>query len=116
MTDVKKLLLEATPLPWEAGMPSLFPAGCSRLIWNGQELFATPWRTRDTEDAALIVHAVNSLPAYEAVADALAELLLSFGDSDNGSIFVNVDRDGIFNFPDDVRKARAALAQLRGAK
>lgn len=47
-----------------------------------------------------------------ALEEGLRALLGSFGDADNGrDIFVNVDRDGIFNFPDDVRKARALLSE-----
>ena len=105
MSEAKRLLDEATPLPWEVGKPSLFPAGRARLIWNGRELFATSWRAKDTEDAALIVHAVNRLPDYEAAVNAL-ERLINVGDAlweDHPPVWMSEADD-----------ARAALARLRG--
>ena len=82
MSDVKRLLDEATPLPWEVGKPSLFPAGRARLTWNGHELFATSWRAKDTQDADLIVHAVNRLPDYERLADLADEVVAANGSDD----------------------------------
>lgn len=56
----------------------------------------------------------NICAEYEAklaaLREAADELLRSFVDTDDGQIVCNVDRDGIFNFPDDVRVLRAVLA------
>jgi hypothetical protein len=105
--SAKELLAAATPLPWEAGKPSLLPAGRARLIWNGQELFATSWRAKDTEDAALIVYAVNRLPDYEAAVDALGRVV-ALADS-----FLAITEPSS-EWATTMTSARAALARLRG--
>lgn len=104
MTDVKRLLNEATPLPWrvwDAPRPGIESDGAnggrgeSVVVYgeqNDMEGVQTP------EDAALIVHAVNRLPDYEAVAVILERLL--------------DDLEGTNSFAD--RGARAALRRLRG--
>lgn len=85
MTDVKRLLEQATPLPWMADAPpvtldpvedrwGIFAAArerntCIALLGTDKQ---------DRNDAALIVHAVNTLPAYEALREA-GEHLVEFG-------------------------------------
>lgn len=80
MTDVKRLLDEATPLPWEMDHPE---DGVFR-IRSGQVRAVDRLVSIDMlrENAALIVHAVNSLPDYEAAVDALAVLLDEDEDDD----------------------------------
>ena len=78
MTEVKRLLAEATPLPWDRSRP-------------------VPEREAD---AALIVHAVNRLPDYEAAVEALERV-------------VNVWTGSRRFMPNAVADARAALARLR---
>ena len=93
MTDVKRLLSEATPLPW-------FHHKYDLIVDDLGEPIA---QVEDSEaNAALIVAAVNHLPDYEAAVDAL-ESVLRFAQpeymSDDGAI----------------DNARAALARLPGA-
>ena len=81
MSDVKRLLDEATPLPWrQSGTPEKphwYVSGPDVLVHGpamerGDHVQETI--DRWTADAALIVHAVNRLPDYEAAVDALAEI------------------------------------------
>lgn len=64
MTDLRRLLAEATPRPWNADGLTLRPG----TVWDehGADL-ARAWLPAD---AALIVAAVNALPALLDVADA----------------------------------------------
>ena len=92
VTDVKRLLEQATPLPWhydgdshsdefwnrtseETSELSYHLASLDRLVldavWHNDStagLYSTP------ADMALIVYAVNHLPDYEAAVDALQRL------------------------------------------
>lgn len=87
MTDVKRLLYEATPLPW--------PEDYGQAI--GDDI-------NDPADAALAVYAVNRLPDYEAAVDAL-ERLINVGDAlweDHPPVWMS-----------EADEARAALRRLR---
>lgn len=109
MTDAKRLLEQATPLPWMAEQPDtesplwLFAAareGNTALAHFGV-CRGGPVDSRDTADARLILHAVNRLPDYEAALDALEALLAT---------------SATYRHPDAplvLHQARAALACLR---
>jgi hypothetical protein len=100
MSDVKRLLEEATPLPWKPFADKRHPVegrvGCVATAPNGAT--AVCYGTNGT-DAALIVYAVNRLPDYEAAVEALERCLESwdYGDFDRA----------------DYEAGRAALARLR---
>ena len=94
MTDVKRLLDEATPLPW--------------AVHDGAILTMRPDDSREIEhdnDLALIVHAVNHLPAYEAAVDAL-EWFVQFH---SGHVLPP-------ELTNAMRDAGAALRRLRGGE
>lgn len=95
MSDVKRLLDEATPLPWILPNP---PDGVAEGMIYGSDGWAVvdgmlfegdraertkDWRQPFTRpdgqhlaNAALIVYAVNALPDYEAAVDALERLIV----------------------------------------
>lgn len=128
MTDVKKLLAEATPLPWRdagydnrhddlygcdlaAGSNAWITMGGGREGGEGSMLHA---------DAALIVHAVNSLPDYEAAVDALDKLgerHHALSDHDPGTVWrMRPAFEGLSECNDyTCVDARAALRRLRAA-
>lgn len=96
MTDVKRLLDEATPLPWKATRKNHWSwIGADDGVPAHQTAVCTDARK---PDAALIVYAVNRLPDYEAAVDAL-ERLVAF-DEDPGNL-------------DALDEARAVLRRLR---
>lgn len=110
MTDVQKLLDEATPLPWrlitdKSDPEGSFPVGIERDHpgYPGEHgwavMFDDDWGTNQWANAALIVHAVNSLPDYEAAVDALEWTMGWIDDS---------DIDG-----EQAEQARAVLRRLR---
>lgn len=127
MTDVKKLLAEATPLPWESVHPQ-------EMRWDAATILPSGTPT-NYADAALIVHAVNHLPDYEAAVDAL-EAISTLLDDDSpdacGAIGVIYDNymggyeaddwchrprghaGEHLNLEDWQDFGRAALARLRG--
>ena len=126
MTDVKKLLAEATPLPWkECGAAR---GGCvCGFVWDSNGNF--PLLTTDTDsehegfrstgkrkvtDAALIVHAVNSLPDYEAAVDAMLEYLAHDGSGIRRDDEWAGDYDAL-KLATARDRLRAALQRLRGA-
>lgn len=85
MTDVKRLLAEATPRPWHS------------------------WRSRyvnGSADAALAVYAVNHLPDYLAAVEALEALAELAGPETN-------EPEWSGNWRVAWRYAREALARLR---
>ena len=70
MSEIQKLLDAATPLPW-SHRPNHKPYHI--VVFGGRAAHREGHTTADIEraNAALIVHAVNSLPDYEAAVDAL---------------------------------------------
>ena len=120
MTDVKRLLAEATPLPWvDAGYygdhGDVF--GCD--LSAGNDRVSTGGGIEGGEgsmshaDAALIVHAVNTLPDYEAAADALAKITSWLAPDPAGAPGYRGRNWAIVDEAHE--EARAALARLRGA-
>ena len=94
MSDAKRLLDEATPLPWSQRTnkhPQLDgrPWG---WIQNNTGISSWPghtgitWGGNGEKNAALIVYAVNRLPDYEALADAAERLSLARGRFNSASI------------------------------
>ncbi len=69
MTDVKRLLAEATPLPWRHGYRQFDE--WERI--EGPDKRQVADYLKNDGDAALLVYAVNRLPDYEAAVDALVE-------------------------------------------
>lgn len=111
MTDVKKLLDEATPLPWRDLWEHSDPEGDYPVGIKGNDGEPNNWVVRHDDDLgtpldknnALIVHAVNHLPDHEAAVDALKRLTwLADGDQDDEE------------WDDAYREARAVLRRLRG--
>lgn len=105
MTDMKRLLADATPLPWEARSQSHTFA---RYLLGGRGSEKYPRGVRVGEidnihNAALAVAAVNAVPDYEAAVDALAGLLEC------------IEMDRLNDLPDAEATARDALDRLRGA-
>lgn len=96
MSDAKRLLDEATPLPWMH----------VRIRDDHDELAGAVFA--DHPDGALLLHAVNRLPDYLAAVEALQRLMTA------------IDCEAI-SFEDDsmrqslitIRDARAVLARLR---
>lgn len=68
-TQVKKLLAEATPLPWDIA-PGRYVGWIAESGDDGWVGFAYRKPDRD-----LVMHAVNRLPDYEAAVEALEGLL-----------------------------------------
>lgn len=105
MTDVKRLLEQATPLPWRVRR-SIHGDGYRHVQIGKDESYTT--LDLEPADARLIVTAVNRLPDYEAAVDALARVI--------GAI----DREAI-SFEDEsmrqsmieIHEARSALRRLR---
>lgn len=114
------LLDEATPLPWrdhfckgtdggdECWQPDphhdLYhpdPDGDGTYGVGGADIMCVD---EDCPEVALILHAVNRLPDYEAALDSLSLLLRHFPQVQPGSVAEVV-----------LDEARAALARLRGA-
>ena len=111
MTDVKRLLEAATPLPWsvwDAPRPGIEggdgPEAASVVVYGEHEEMEG---VSTLENAALIVYAVNRLPDYEAAVDALERMVASC----EMGFFDGIERPD--NDPALV-DARAALARLRG--
>ena len=65
-TELRRLLDEATPGPWRQGHPR------SDDTYAGETHVAETWH-RVTQDAALIVAAVNALPRYLDLAEAVRD-------------------------------------------
>ena len=105
MTDVKRLLATATPLPWWHHKYDLIVDALGEPIAQVEDSEA---------NAALIVHAVNTLPDYEAAVDALESVAWNQSDGkcwcDHPMSGGEITRHGM-----RCQKARAALARLRGA-
>lgn len=123
MTDVKRLLEQATPLPWRISPgPEVDPTdwvifggppGADAIWVTNLEEPLTGWATNSTAfpparvamqgmeaNAELIVYAVNRLPDYEAAVDALHAIY-------SGEIgFKNPHHP-------DIAKAREVLRRLR---
>jgi hypothetical protein len=102
MTDVKRLLDEATPLPWTVQHDE---------DWKTDDVFGADGvpvigEEYDTEraapNAALIVAVVNKAPDYEAAVDALDVLIRS------------TERLTSYRGNDALDDARAAHHRLRG--
>ena len=111
MTDVKRLLDEATPLPWVVQEPGENDPGAGTVFIDthayedGPEpVIAEPYPL-GRSDAALIVYAVNHLPDYEALADA-AESCLREWDT--------LGPTGTQDTITEHASLRAALRRLRG--
>ena len=70
MSDVKRLLNEASPLPWSQDEFDLYltDAEGEPVHWDHEGLGATWGKDANPQ---LILHAVNHLPEYEAAMDAL---------------------------------------------
>lgn len=105
--DVKRLLDEATPLPWTIFEHPLGHIVASPPKPNGKrdKVVLTPGMTPEDvakADTALIVHAVNRLPDYEAAVDALERLVTTVE-----MFFAGAERDPA------VIEARAVLRRLR---
>ncbi len=105
MTDVKRLLDEATPLPWGVVMDhSLYDGPMIGAVGSLGPTSLYVAETANAEvgerDAALIVYAVNRLPDYEAAVEALHRIYMGRVGFDN---------------PDDpdILAARHALARFR---
>ena len=98
MTDLKRLLEQAPPLPW--GDPEDVHYGDFGWYISGSPL----GETDDTEEGraamSLATHAVNRLPDYEAAVDALREMV------EAGEESWPLNRPVLAN-------ARAALTRLR---
>jgi hypothetical protein len=107
VSDVKRLLDEATPRPWwelatgSEGFSILPPTGVRGSIarLTNQSFY------QDQINAQLIVYAVNRLPDYEAAVDALERLERIIA-----PLRIASEYDGIASA---LSQARAALARLR---
>lgn len=83
MTDVKRLLDEATPLPWREVWERSDPEGDYPTGIKGNDGERNNWVVRHDDDLGtpldknntLIVYAVNRLPDYEAALDVLERLV-----------------------------------------
>ena len=105
MSDVQRLLDEASELPWGAEWPQKERATLAYII-RERETGPQVANVLLADDANLIVHAVNRLPDYEAAVDAL-ERLINVGDAlweDHPPVWMSEADD-----------ARAVLRRLRGA-
>lgn len=97
MTDVKRLLDEASPLPWGVESPQKERATLAYII-RERETGPQVANALLAEDAELIAYAVNRLPDHEALRKA-AEI---------------TSRYWGYSAPHYVTDMRAALDRLRG--
>ena len=111
MTDVKRLLAEATPLPW--GDPADIHYGDFGWYVPGCPLGETEDSEQGRADMTLAVHAVNSLPAYEEAVEAL-ERLVGERIEERADDYGRYEESWEPMLSDAEREARAALARLRG--
>ena len=115
MTDVKRLLDEATPLPWMWLIDTHEPPRV--FLTNDPKDEQEPIVEGIREpDAALIEYAVNRLPDYEAAVDALERLFAQASELELGFIEAagpTAEWARIFR-ADVMNDARAALRRLRG--
>lgn len=119
MTDISKLLAEATPRPWirpwatlEVRAPGADDLFGTRLTPNSLQQY----QLKAQCNLDLAVHAVNALPAYEAAVDALERLADAYKitDGDNPPLCMLCDgRVDHFSWC-PIIDARAALRALRG--
>lgn len=105
MSDVKKLLAEATPLPWRSKGSRQPWANDAYMVWAKEATQVVPpalnWK-ESCANAALIVAAVNALPAYEAAVEALQAI-------------ANSDDNDVVEYARFCEQtARAALTAVRG--
>lgn len=117
MTDVKRLLDEATPLPWAYRLMKLPAPKRQWCVVRADDHDGKTYLTFMSEDsvgaeqdAALIVYAVNRLPDYEAAVDAL-ERLVEISQMYRFSDVTEVSAETLRAAEQD---ARAALRRLRG--
>lgn len=121
MSDVKRLLDEASPLPWaDGGYQGVHDEiyGCDLSGAGGACITLGGGReggegSMAHGDAALIVHAVNHLPDYEAAADALEGLLTHAVPHLRGETSPAAMQSDP-RLWSSVQKGRAALRRLRG--
>ncbi len=122
MTDVKRLLDEATPLPWrvrdainERGrIEAVLVAAPTDVRRDGIVADTGEFPDRQAKpDARLIEHAVNHLPDYEAAVDALAAVAWNQSD---GPCWCdhNIGGTEVTKHGDRCQKASTALRRLRG--
>lgn len=113
MSEARKLLDAATPLPWQVDGRAMVHRWFAKND-DGQYVY-----TDEPQNAALIVHTVNRLPDYEAAVDALERLLDQVEDTDSCPICMETMNDPL---PPDAHHteecgatdARAVLRRLRG--
>lgn len=84
LPTAKRLLLEASPLPWEYREEASKKHDAAAIVAAGGSLVISAYNYHccdfpmdfdgRPEDIALIVHAVNHLPDYEAAVDALEQI------------------------------------------
>jgi len=126
MSEAKRLLEQATPLPWHVrdrgigfevhvGDPAI---GCENPNGSGwcTTINEGHRETMDEGDAGLVVYAVNRLPDYEAAVDALDALT---GAANFISLVADEDvpsEESWRNLDTAVETARAALRRLRGTE
>jgi len=103
VSEAKRLLEQATPLPWRVKSQS---GTFRRAIEGGPNRGWVVGEIRNFHDAALVEEAVNRLPDYEAAVDAL-ESVLGLIEREH-TLF---DDGTPVLFP-----ARAALRRLRGTE
>lgn len=123
MTDVKRLLDEATPLPWyweprsEVLRCRIGAEGHRRGVGDYAFLSVEEWPDApepldEQANAALIVYAVNHLPDYEAAVDALETIERLLRPDPAGAPGY---RGRYWALVDDAHDtARVALRRLRG--
>lgn len=98
MTNVKRLLDEATPLPWD------YRTAADAALYGEEDEFL--WTPANID---LAVNAVNRLPDYEAAVEALERVFNDVGFSESGDPYWNFTRPE----PGGWKQARAALRRLR---
>ena len=120
MSNVKRLLDEATPLPWGLGRSSGPPHYVAKGPKGGGNVLCQVFGSKDNAD--LIVHAVNHLPEYEAAVDALEGLIASVQSSSRQLTepWGEGQWAGVGLFVGDLEpefgEALAVLARLRGSR
>jgi len=125
MSDVKRLLSEATPLPWSVGeirdesdSSGVGPDIGSAIVGPAGQAVVSAYNFHccsfpidvDVEkaDVDLLLHAVNSLPDYEAAVDALDAYLDHLDSEYHGCMGWHAGQRCQF-----LQDVRAALARLR---
>lgn len=103
MTDVKRLLEAATPLPWHKDLDYFYDGNREQIGHTGECGAAwghKPWGA----NARLILYAVNRLPDYEAAVDALERLVM---------VETEWPAEDYGERLDAIQQGKAALARLR---